>query len=139
MTLPAGWHTNQDLAESDTLHYYLEAGSDDGTLLSMTVLKMETVYGRIDKEFNKHIAEYTKAINVTLKERTTVQVGNMTADAALCEFDDKGKVILKEIDLFIPLNNHQYYSITMICENNDKVDENLAIMMSCAKSFRLKN
>lgn len=139
MSLPQGWHINQDLIESDTMLYMLQAISNETNFVCLVIYKMNVIYGDIDTEFEEYIYRMTnQASNVKLLEKATIKISNITAKTALLRYEHNGMVAKEEIDIFIPFNKGQYYSIGLISDRNDKIGDNFGMMLECAKSFQLK-
>jgi len=42
-----------------------------------------------------------------------------------------------EIDIFIPINKTQYYFIGLVSDKNENIENNIGMMLMCAKSFEL--
>ena len=73
-----------------------------------------------------------------LLNKTEIKVGNTQAKAAHLTFEHGGKITQEEINIFIPVNETQYYSIGMVCDKNENIQDNFGMMLECAKSFKLK-
>jgi hypothetical protein len=136
--LPEDWDVNEDPIVSDTLLYVMETGSSNTSLVAMGIMKMNVIYGNIDDEFDNVIKEMTtRASNVKLVEKSHLKIGNKMAQAALLTYEFDGKIIQEEIDIFIPINDAQYYSIGLICDKNKKTEHHFGMMIDCAKTFEL--
>lgn len=138
MLLPNNWNAHEDPTQSDTLLYNLEAGSKGKSLVAMTVLKLKTLTGSTKTEFETLLRQSQKrASNIKLVEQSTLRVGKIQAKTALSTIEHNGKISQITIDCFLPIDQHHYYLITMVTDNNKRADLNLAMMLQCANSFRL--
>lgn len=136
--LPHDWKVNEDPIVSDTVLYVMETGSSDTTLVAMGIMKMNVIYGNIDEEFDKFIKEMTnRASNVKLVEKSNLKIGNKLAQTALLTYEHEGKIIQEEIDIFVPINDTQYYNIGLVCDKNEKTQHHFGMMIGCAKTFKL--
>ncbi len=136
--LPHDWKVNEDPIVSDTVLYVMETVSSDTTLVAMGIMKMNVIYGNIDNEFDKLIKEMTtRASNVKLVEKSQLKIGDKVAQTALLTYDHDGKIIQEEIDIFIPINDTQYYNIGLVCDKNEKTEHHFGMMIGCARTFKL--
>lgn len=139
MLLPTGWYTNEDSVESDTVLYVLETGSTDiNDIVAMTVFKLNVIYGSIDSEFDSLVKQTTHLwSNVKLVEKSTIEIGDISAKTALFTFERDKKITQEEVDIFIPINKNQYYYMGLVSDKNENTKKNMAMMLECAKSFKL--
>ena len=138
ISLPHDWKVNEDPIESDTVLYILETGSSNTSLEAMVVAKMNVIYGNIDDEFDKLIKKMINRVsNLKLVEKSHLKIGDKMAQTALLTYEDDGKITQEEIDIFIPINDTQYYTIGLVCDKNDETEHNFGMMFGCAKTFKL--
>ena len=78
-----------------------------------------------------------EAEDVEIIEKSTLEIGDKEAETVLMAYKLNGEVVQEEIDIFIPINDTQYYSINLVCDKNEKSEHNFGMMIGCAKSFKL--
>lgn len=136
--LPHDWKVNEDPIVSDTVLYVMDTGSSDTTFVAMGIMKMNVIYGNIDNEFDKLIKEMTtRTTNVKLVEKSQLKIGDIMAQTSLLTYKHEGKINQEEIDIFLPINDTQYYYIALICDKNEKTQQHFGMMIGCAKTFKL--
>ncbi len=138
MTLPKNWFYNEETIDSNKALYLLEAGSKDSNLMAINVVKMNTISGNIDNEFDQLINQMTKrANNIKVIEKSQMKIGNKTSKIALLKYENNGKISQEEIDFFIPINDKQFYYLSLVSNYNENIENNFGMMIECAKTFKL--
>lgn len=135
MTLPKNWSANEDPVDSDTLLYYMQAGPQDMSFTCLNVSKLSMTSKEIDQLVQQYIDQYS---NVKLVEKSKMKIDNIVAKTVMTTQEQNEQMTHEQIEIFIPISKGQYYSIGMGTEKNDNTERNFAIMLECAKSFKLK-
>lgn len=139
--LPSDFIINEESEISDSLLYLLEASPDSmeqigiqGLIIYKGTIINGTSSGYFDMLLGKSINNFS---NIKLLEKTTLKLNNLDAQVANLVYTNNGEVIQKEIDVFIPYNQQEYYFISIICDNNAHADKAIIKMFDCVESFKI--
>lgn len=138
ISLPKNWQVKEENNDTDRLLYTLETHSPYSGIVIMSIMKMNIIHGSIDTEFDKICNEaIKKSSNIQLINNSTIEIDNVVAKTKHLKYENDGKVAQEEIDVFIPINDNQYYFIGLISDKDEKIDLNFGMMLDCVQSFKL--
>jgi hypothetical protein len=139
--LPKGCIINLESEPDENLLYVLNVYSDsdiNSNLQAMIIYKVfepnGVTSGVLDSILN---ISYNKVNNLKLLEKSTIQINNQTAQIIYLAYMNNNDIIQKEIDIFIPASNNEYYFIGILCENNAQADNTFVKYLDCVETFKL--
>lgn len=140
--LPSDWQTNEETDINDSITYYLEAlpiSSEEIGLQAFTVFHGAIINGNANTYFDSALEKSKlNSSNIKIVEKTTLKINNLDAQVAYLVYTKNNEIIQKEIDIFIPYGNQQYYWIGVVCDNNAYADKTLIKLLDCVETFKVK-
>lgn len=142
IVLPSDWQTDEEMGINDSIINHLEAYPDSSEgigLQGLIILKVNIINGNSNNCFDSILEKVTTtASNIKIVEKATLKINNLDAQVAYLVYTKNNEIIQKEIDIFIPYGNQQYYWIGVVCDNNAFADKALIKLLDCVETFKVK-